>query len=165
MLQQITSSVKSLTTEHTEVYADLQSHQTNGTTIPADILVSSGKGSKPDLVLVNRQSKSIALLELTCPLPRSEESATTRKSTAYAQLEISLEEKGYKTFLVPFEICSNGFISKRNRLKIDLVLKKFKVKLKTKVFTNMSQLALLATMSVFYAYQTKEWVSPPLLSP
>ena len=33
------------------------------------------------------------------------------------------------------------------------------------VIYDMSQLALLATLSVFYAYQTKEWVSPPLLSP
>ena len=165
VLQQITSSVKHLATEDTVVYADLEGLQTNGTTIPADILVSSGKGSKPDLVLINRERKVIALMELTCTLPSTEENATTRKSTHYAQLQIALEEKGYTTYLVPFEICSNGYISKRNKTNIEAVLKMFKVKLKQKTYTNMSQLSLLSTMSIFYAYQTKEWVSPPLLSP
>ena len=54
VLQQITSIVKSLATKDTEVYADLEGLQINGTTIPADILISSGKGSKPDLVLIDR---------------------------------------------------------------------------------------------------------------
>ena len=57
-----TKKVKSLATEATQVFADLPGHQTNGTTIPADILVSSGKGSKPDLVLLNRERKEIALM-------------------------------------------------------------------------------------------------------
>ena len=104
-------------------------------------------------------------MELTCPLPRAEENATMRKNKTYSQLQIALEDKGFTTHLVPFEICSNGYISKRNTLNINSVLKKFKVNLIAKTYTNMSQLSLLSTMSIFYAYQTKEWVSPPLLSP
>ena len=37
----------------------------NFTTIPADILVSSGEGSRPDLVSLDRENKQIALRELT----------------------------------------------------------------------------------------------------
>ena len=61
-------------------------------TIPADVLISSGKGSKPDLVLIDRSRKIIAIMELTCPLPRSEVKASSRKNTVYTQLEISLQE-------------------------------------------------------------------------
>ena len=50
------------------MFSDIQGHKINGTTIPADILVTNGEGSKPDLVLINRQERKIALLELTCRL-------------------------------------------------------------------------------------------------
>ena len=62
VLLQIASTVKSQATQETEVFADLPSYKVNGTTIPADILVSTGEGSKPDLVLINRKRKTIALL-------------------------------------------------------------------------------------------------------
>ena len=63
VLLQIASTVKGQATQETEVFADLPSYKVNGTTIPADILVSTGEGSKPDLVLIHRKRKTIALLE------------------------------------------------------------------------------------------------------
>ena len=156
VLQHLTSQIKDLVTKQTEVFADLEGHQINGATIPADIVISAGKGSKPDLVLINRERKEVALMELTCPLPQCEQQASMRKHTAYANLQISLAENGFKTYLVPFEICSNGYISRRNKQNIENILKKFKVKLKSKTFTNLSKPSLLSTMSVFHAYQTKE---------
>ena len=57
LLLHITTIVKSLTTCDTDVFDDLPNFQVNGTTIPADILVSAGIGSKPDLVLLNRYTK------------------------------------------------------------------------------------------------------------
>ena len=165
MLSHVTRSVKSLATEHTQVFADLEGYRVNGTLIPADILVSRGKGSKPDLVLVNREKKEIALLELTVPLPQNTFSANTRKLTAYTQLEIALKEKGFKVHLLPFEICSNGYITKKNKHYIENVLRKFDIKLKVKILKELSQISLLCTMAVFYAYQVTNWVDPPLLSP
>ena len=52
MLQQITTVVKSFATQNTEVFSDLEGHQVNGGTIPADVLVTGGHGSKPDLVII-----------------------------------------------------------------------------------------------------------------
>ena len=49
-------------------------------------------------------------MELTCPLPRAKENATMRKNKTYSQLQIALEDKGFTTHLVPFEICSNGCV-------------------------------------------------------
>ena len=71
MLLYFVSTVKSLATGGTEVFSDLPSLQINGTTIPADILVATGEGSKPDLVILDRARKTIALLELACSLPGS----------------------------------------------------------------------------------------------
>ena len=79
VLLHIASTVKSLATSGTEEFSDLPSSQTNGTTIPADILVSTGEGSKPDLVILNQEGKTIALLELTCSLPGSATKAHTFK--------------------------------------------------------------------------------------
>ena len=98
VLLEIASIVKNLATEGTEVFSDLPTFQVNGTTIPADILVSTGEGSKPDLVLINRGRKTIALLELTCSLPGSAEKAHTFKDKKYTQLALELEEKGYQVF-------------------------------------------------------------------
>ena len=46
-------------------------------------------------------------------------------------------------------------------------LKQFKIKIKAEqsMFKQLSKIALLSTFSIFHAYQTKEWVSPPLLKP
>ena len=46
VLLHITTIVKSLATCVTEMFADLRNFQVNGTTIPADIVVSAGPGSK-----------------------------------------------------------------------------------------------------------------------
>ena len=93
VLHYITSQVKQLATPNTDVYSDLPGQQINGTTVPADILVSSGEGSKPDLVIIDRTQSIIALLELTCPLESNVESAHKMKQAKYTQLELSLNEK------------------------------------------------------------------------
>ena len=150
---------------HTEVYSDIPGWQINGGTIPADILVSNGKGSKPDLVIVDRSNKKIAMLELTCSLPQSTNSAHNTKQSSYTQLALALEEKGFTVSLLPFGVCSNGHITNRNKQDMKQVLKIFNVLLKPKTLIELAQISLLCTMSVFYAYQTTEWTSPPLLSP
>ena len=71
VLIQITKVVKSLATGGTEVLSDLPNFQINGTTIPSDVMVSTGAGSKPDMVILNREQRTVALLELTCSLPES----------------------------------------------------------------------------------------------
>jgi hypothetical protein len=165
VLHYLTKVVKSFTAESTEVFADLPKFRINGTTIPADILVTGGEGSKPDLVLINREEKRILLMELSCSLPRNTKKANTTKFLKYTNLAVALRDSGYQTYILPFEVGSNGHISKESRNKISLELKKFKVKLKSKEYSNMAKISLLCTMSIFYAYQTKDWTSPPFLHP
>ena len=165
VLSHITNIIKSQTTSSTQIFADIPGHQINGITIPADILVSGGPGSKPDLVLSNRGEKKIALMELTCCLQRNTENAQNRKKLAYTDLQLALIDKGYNVILTPFEVGSSGHITKQNKTQIEMTLKMFNIRIRKNLFKHLSQISLLATMSVFYAYQVKEWVSPPFLSP
>ena len=146
--------------------ADLPNHCTSGSTILADILVSGGPGSKPDLVIINRRQKIIALFELTCPLQSNIANAHQNKKVKYTQLEVTLTELGYDVHLVPFEVSSNGHLTQTNKRNIINTLKRFNVpRLEAKIFSNLATISLLYTMSIFYAYQTKEWTDPTLLSP
>ena len=165
VLLQISKVVKSLATRGTEVFSDLPGFQINGTTIPADVMVSAGEGSKPDLVVLNREQRTVALLELTCSLPGSARKAHIRKVNTYTQLSIDLEERGFKVFLVPFEVLSSGHITNSCKISIQNTLQQFNIRVKNSLFVDLAKIALLCTMSVFYAYHEKEWVSPPLLSP
>ena len=54
--------------ETMEVYADLETWQVNGGTLPADLVVT---GQRPGIVLLDRQNKTIVLLELTCAFDSS----------------------------------------------------------------------------------------------
>ena len=118
----LATTVKSLAKGGTEVFSDLPSLRINGTTIPADILVATGEGSKPDLVILNRARKAIALLELTCSLPGRASKAHTFKYKKYTQLVINLEAKGYQVFLVPFEVLSPGHVSSQCKESIQNTL-------------------------------------------
>ena len=166
MLQQITTIVKkNLATPSTEVFSDIEAHQVNGGTIPADVLVTGGQVSKPDLVIVNRTEKKIALLELTCSHFSSADKAHQKKLRDYTQLSLDLSAEGFSVALMPFEVLSSGHITNRTRTNIKNTLRLFNMTQKKTFFENMAKISLLCTMSIFYAYQVKEWIDPPLLSP
>ena len=82
-------------------------------------------------------------------------------------MQSDLEDKGWKVFLVPYKVSSRGQILKSTKSSIIYTLKQFKIKIKAEqlLFKQLSKIALLSTFSIFHAYQTKEWVSPPLLKP
>ena len=85
----------------------------------------------------------------------------------YSGMQGDLEDKGWKVFLVPYEVSSRGQILKSTKSSIITTLKQFKIKIKAEqsMFKQLSKIALMSTFSIFHAYQTKEWVSPPLLKP
>ena len=68
--------------EHTnlEIYADLAGSRVNGVTIPNDIIWTE---RKPDLVIINRSTKKINLVELTVPWDSGTDNAKQRKEDRY----------------------------------------------------------------------------------
>ncbi len=68
-------------------------------------------------------------------------------------------------FLPPFEVSSLGDITSGNKKRIEATVRKFNIKLKKQVCTDLAKISLLCTMAIFHSYQTTEWVNPPLLGP
>ena len=83
-----------------------------GTTIPPDILATQ---QRPDLVLVNRASKKIIVIELTIPFEQNIHNAHVYKTNKYAGLIMDLREQNYDATLLCIEICSRGLISDKNK--------------------------------------------------
>ena len=99
--------------EGVEIYADLEGHRVNGVTIPADVAMTA---QKPDLVIINRRSKEVKLIELTVPWDTSAnmQAATTRKAERYKELTITIQGNGFKCANIPIEVGTRGFISTKN---------------------------------------------------
>ena len=90
--------------------------------------MSAGKGSRPDIVILNRQVQKIALNELTIPLERNAQKAHNRKELAYTELQLALKNKGYQCFLTPFQAGKSGHITRNNKDKLDNILHAYQVK-------------------------------------
>jgi hypothetical protein len=164
ILEHVRTSIVPNKPEHLEVFTDLPGCSINGATIPQDILVVSGQGSKPDLVLLNRKEKKITVLELTSPLEHNIENAYRRKLEKYTPLKTDLEEKGFNVSLVPFEIGSRGYVSKRNRENLITVFVKNNIKYNVnKMCKELSKISLLCSFGIFHAYQSPSWTDPPLM--
>jgi hypothetical protein len=167
VLNHLVSQIKPVAPKGVEIYSDLAGQMCNNAVIPCDILVCNGYGSKPDLVVISRQSKQIALFELTCPLDRNLHKANSFKSNKYSSMQTDLEAKGWKVYLVAFEVSSRGQILKHTQTDIFHTLKHFKIKIheQSKVIKSLSKISLLCTFSIFHAHQTKEWVNPAFIQP
>ena len=124
----------------------------------------NGPGSRPDLVIVNRKTKQISLLELTCCFEGNEKAAQLRKTNKYTYLKLDLEDKGYSVDLVPFEIGSRGHVTSENTMNLINIFVKHKIKTNVKVMCKqLGKISILCTFAIFHAFQQPSWVSPPLL--
>ena len=112
VLNHLYDQVKAEATTVIEMFSDLPQKGINNSTIPQDIIVTIGYGSKPDLVFISRSTMNFALFELTCPLDRNLPKAHSYKVDKYTDLETYLKEKGWTVSLMPFEVSSRGQILK-----------------------------------------------------
>ena len=83
------------------IYSDLLGHSIIGGTIPGDILTTL---QRPDIVIINRQDKKIALFELTVSFEKNADSANARKTLSYLDLTKDLTKRGWSAKNVPLEI-------------------------------------------------------------
>ena len=84
IISHMTKTIKKSKPSDIDIYSDLPGHKMNGGTIPPDILATS---SRPDVVIVDRSSKEIHLLELTCSFEKNIETAHILKSRRYNDLK------------------------------------------------------------------------------
>ena len=67
---------------------------------------------RPDIVLWAKDSKQLAMVELTVPWEERVEEAYHLKRDKYTDLQASCIEKGWKTWVLPVEIGCRGFPSR-----------------------------------------------------
>ena len=73
------------------------------------------ESDKPDIVIIDKRNKSVAVLELTCPAEHRIPAANNLKMEKYAHFETDHPEKNIS--VTPFEIGSHtGYVTKEIRL-------------------------------------------------
>ena len=145
-----------------EIYADLEGSRVNGVTIPNNIVTT---GSKPDLVIINRSTKKIDLVELTVPWDTMANNAKKRKEARYNSLVANIQGNGWTCSHTTLEIGSRGLITQRNRSSLIMLCNLARETKKSKVIQTCSKLALLGSYSLWVARHSKDWTPGPLLQP
>ena len=163
VLYHMTKEICKVKEDKVTIHTDIPEYSINGGTLPADIITT---GQRPDIVLINRKDKKIALLELTVSFEKNIESANIRKSSRYFDLTNNLKAKGWSADCVPFEIGSRGHITKKNKSDITNILRKYNIKLPQKKFQEeLCKISLLCSFAIFQAHCQPMWQSPPYLHP
>ena len=137
------------------VIADVRGHklQPEGT-IPPDIVVTL---QRPDLVLIDRESKTIELYELTSCADKAENirKARERKIIRYSALVGDVSALGWKVVLTPFQVCALGDIDGDSRKLFTKLLGKNLARKMCKKLTK-SEIAIAASYRIFYSWRDPE---------
>ena len=157
------STIKEGKPETLALYSDIPKYRINWGTIPAYVLCTL---ERPDIVLLDRKLRKIYLSELTCSFENNIEAAHISKRRINQDLRKDLEAQKYSVTLVPFEIGSRGYVTKRNRTEIQNIIKLTEIKVKSgNLFKGASKVALLCSFAIFNAREEPAWQDPPYLSP
>ena len=120
------------------LYSDLHSREApGGGNVSSALCVTN---IKPDIVIIDKHSKTVHIYELTCPLTRNIKERHMETSTKYAPFITNMT--GYHCTVNCFEVCFTGYISYENKItltKLHKIMKKY-----LKKFTFLSNLNSLA---------------------
>ena len=144
------------------VYSDLPGHTApGGGSIPPELCVTT---QKPDIVILNRQAKTISLFELTCPSEKNIEERHTEKSNKYSHFTTDITD--YKCKVEAFEVSSKGFLTSRNHTTLATLHKFINPSIKLSLFKkNISALSLTASYHIFNCKTGPVYVEPPFFLP
>ena len=164
VLKSIVSFVHSKLRPGFSLFSDLTGFQSpHGGVIPPYILVTP---LRPDIFLVNDQSKEVVLFELTCPWERNIDTSHEYKENKYAPIVADIS-RNYRVFHFSVEVSARGQVtnSNRNRLKQFVFRCCDDARTLGKPLTEKSsKAALLASYSLFCARKEPSWTKPsPLI--
>ena len=153
------------------VYVDLQGHRFNDSppeTIPSNVLVTP---YRPDVVIYNRHSASMGIIELTCPLDSIHhlESAHNRKlyKPEYVQLLAELDRLKIPHCYRTVEVSVLGHFQPSSIAAIkDVINFTQQVSLFSKgsarnLLFKMASASISASQRIFYGRNSKEWTINP----
>ena len=139
------------------IFSDIEGYTTNGGgTIPGSILTVN---VKPDVVLIDKIKKEIAIIELTCPWEDRLDISRKLKTDKYAPLVADLQfEAGYEVEFLPLEIGVRGIINKDNDGTLKRIIKYCKTGTTFKLLkSNLSKKAICASYYIFLSRDEMEW--------
>ena len=138
-----------------QMYTDLEGYSIAGGTIPPHILTTS---QRPDLVIINEESKELTMVELTIPFETNLEAAHNRKVEKYNCLVHDIQEKGYTVSFYAVEVGVRGLVNRDNKQRIKQILKQSNSQIRpTEVFQTVSKCAILSSFTIFYARKEQSW--------
>lgn len=154
---------KCLDQDKYKCYIDIPEHQTPaGGTLPPNIAVTN---LKPDIVVIDKQKKSVTIFELTVPAEHRLKIAHDLKFQKYSHFETN---PNFTVKVVPFEVGSHtGYISSDNKKYIHTLHKHCKKSIKLKKFMqNMSAISVLSSYYLFNCRNYDAWGDmEPILAP
>ena len=119
---------------------------------------------KPDIVIIDKQVKTIHLYEFTCPIAQNIEKRHLEKANKYAQF--INEMSGYKCTLTCFEVSSLGYLTPENNARLKSLHSFLKPGIKLPSFKhNVSNLALNSSFHIFHCRSEQTFIQPPYLQP
>ena len=154
--------VDSVDTDRFTVFSDIPGFQTpNGGSIPASMAITT---LKPDVVIVDENSKKVNMFELTVNWESNSEKNNTYKSNKYAHFLSDITT--HSPTITPFEVGVRGHISKDNLERIRNLHYHMKKSIKLKTFTNnLSALAINSSFYIFTCRKEPSWSQKDYLSP
>ena len=139
------------------VFSDLP----GGGTIPPSLCVTN---HKPDIVIIDKHTKSLHRYELTMPLMSNIEARHQEKSRKYSHFLTDIT--GYTTTVNCFEVSSTGFINSRNNKTLHTLHKFMRKSMKKSVFmNNMNFLAWYGSYQIWVSRENPAFTSPSYLIP
>jgi hypothetical protein len=120
---------------------------------------------KPDIVIIDKKKKSVAILELTCPAEHRIPAANNLKMEKYAHFETDHPDKNVS--VTPFEIGSHtGYVTRENKARLAKLHKYCKKSIKMKNFVrNISAITVMGSYFIFNCRSQDLWPDMALISP
>ena len=144
------------------VYSDIDGYTTdNGGTIPPELTVTT---DKPDIVILDRKSLTVAICELTVPFESNIKARNIYKNNKYAYMLTDITS--YSSKLTAFEIGARGFLTTENKENLRYIHTFCDKSIKLKTFTdNISAIAINSSYYIYTCRKEPTWSKPPFFGP
>ena len=114
-----------------------------------------GTPQRPDIVIWSKQTKTVLIMELTCPAEEGIEAAKIRKEARYFGLKCASIDRGWSAEILTIEVGVRGFVART----LPRLLKRLGQGPKkiSKDIKNISSIVARCTYAIYLARKTDYW--------
>ena len=128
--------------------------------IPSYIVIST---LRPDIFIFSKSTKTVIIVELTCPCEENMEEWHKVKFDKYDSLACAIRSNGWSTYLFPIEVGARGYCSltvKSCFLRLGLSNKLVRSTLKS-----LSLISIKTSFQIWLSRDNKDWSNPEISCP